>query len=78
MFLIFKGNCNIPNEDDKWNVGSGASMYVNASQEPWNKHYQMFTYITDELHQLVLKSFPVIQDKISIFGHRYIYINNIK
>ncbi|KAF0738922.1 S-formylglutathione hydrolase, partial [Aphis craccivora] len=62
-------NCNIPNEDEKWNVGSGASMYVNAQQEPWNKHYQMFTYITDELYQLVQNTFPVIQDKISISGH---------
>jgi len=62
-------NCNIPNEDEKWNVGSGASMYVNAKQEPWNKHYQMFTYITDELYQLVQNTFPVIQDKISISGH---------
>lgn len=62
-------NCNIPNENEKWNIGSGASMYVNATEEPWNKHYQMFTYITEELHQLVLNSFPVIQDKISIAGH---------
>lgn len=47
-------------------------MYVNATQEPWNKHYQMYTYITEELYQLVQNNFPVIKDKISITGHRLI------
>lgn len=50
-------------------------MYVNATQEPWNKHYQMYTYITEELYQLVQTNFPVIQDKISITGHRLVYSN---
>jgi len=62
-------NCNIPNEDALWNIGAGASMYVNATQEPWKKHYQMYTYITEELYKLVQTNFPVIKDKISITGH---------
>ncbi|XP_025415730.1 S-formylglutathione hydrolase-like isoform X2 [Sipha flava] len=62
-------NCNIPGENDTWNIGTGASMYVNATQEPWNKHYQMYTYITEELFQLIQNNFPVIKDKISITGH---------
>lgn len=45
-------------------------MYVNATQEPWNKHYQMYTYITEELYELIQNHFPVIKDKISITGHR--------
>jgi len=45
-------------------------MYVNATEEPWNKHYQMHTYITEELYKLVQTNFPVIKDKISITGHR--------
>lgn len=45
-------------------------MYVNATLEPWNKHYQMYTYITEELYQLVQNSFPVVKDKTSIIGHR--------
>ncbi|XP_050540340.1 uncharacterized protein LOC126904979 [Daktulosphaira vitifoliae] len=61
--------CNIPNEEEKWNVGSGASMYVNATQEPWNKHYQMYTYITEELYQLILNNFPVLNNCVSITGH---------
>lgn len=48
-------------------------MYVNATKEPWNKHYQMNTYITDELYHLVQNDFPVIKDKISITGHRLFY-----
>lgn len=68
--MTFIGNCNIPTENDNWNVGTGASMYVNATQEPWNKHYQMYTYITEELYKLIQNNFSVIQDKISIMGHR--------
>lgn len=48
-------------------------MYVNATQEPWNKHYQMYTYITEELYQFVQINFPTIQDKISITGHRLFF-----
>lgn len=69
MFSNVLGNC-VASENEVWNIGSGASMYVNASQEPWNKHYQMYTYITEELYKLVQTDFPVIPDKISITGHR--------
>lgn len=70
VYINFAGNCNIPNENLVFNIGTGASMYVNATEEPWNKHYQMYTYITEELYQLVINNFPVIPDKISITGHR--------
>ncbi|XP_050419960.1 S-formylglutathione hydrolase-like [Adelges cooleyi] len=62
-------NCGIPNEEAKWNVGAGASMYVNATQEPWNKHFQMYTYITEELYELVLNNFPVLKEQVAITGH---------
>lgn len=68
----FIGNV-IPNENDSWNVGAGASMYVNATQEPWSKHYHMYTYITEELYDLIQIHFPAIKDKISITGHRLFY-----
>lgn len=59
---------NIPGEDDSWDFGSGAGFYVNATQEPWAKHYRMYDYIADELPKLVQENFP-LNGKESISGH---------
>ncbi|XP_067014423.1 S-formylglutathione hydrolase isoform X2 [Anabrus simplex] len=61
--------CNIPGEDDSWDFGTGAGFYVDATQEPWNKNYRMFSYVTKELPELVKKHFPVLPDCQSIMGH---------
>ena len=47
----------IPGEDDSWDFGSAAGFYVDATAEPWSKHYKMYTYITEELPKLVSVSF---------------------
>ncbi|BAZ43918.1 S-formylglutathione hydrolase [Chondrocystis sp. NIES-4102] len=62
-------NTGIPGEDDTWDLGSGASFYVNATVAPWQKHYQMYSYITQELPTLIAANFPVQAKKQSIFGH---------
>lgn len=31
----------IEGEDDSYDFGSGAGFYVNATKEPWNKHYKV-------------------------------------
>ncbi|MEM8778396.1 MAG: S-formylglutathione hydrolase, partial [Cyanobacteria bacterium P01_G01_bin.49] len=59
----------IPGEDDSWDIGSGAGFYVNAVAEPWNKHYQMYDYVVEELPKLVADLFPIKVDKQGIFGH---------
>lgn len=41
---------------------------MNATQEPWRKHYQMYAYIVDELPGL-LNDLPVNTDRASIMGH---------
>ena len=35
----------IEGEDDSWDFGTGAGFYVDATQSPWNKNYQMYSYI---------------------------------
>ena len=62
-------NTGILGEDDTWDIGSGASFYVDATIEPWQKHYQMYSYITSELPQLIASNFAVIPKKQGIFGH---------
>ena len=48
--------------------GLAAGFYVNATEAPWNTHYQMYDYITRELPALVEAEFPVTSEK-SICGH---------
>merc|ERR1719412_2480065 len=63
---------NIPGEDDGYDFGSGAGFYVDATAEPWSKHYKMYTYITKELPELISGSkglFPVDPVRRSITGH---------
>jgi S-formylglutathione hydrolase len=62
-------NTGIPGEDDTWDLGSGASFYVDATVAPWQEHYQMYSYITQELPALIAANFPVQSEKQSIFGH---------
>lgn len=61
-------NTGIPGEDEDWDIGSGAGFYVDATTEPWRQHYQMYSYVTEELPRLVQSSFPV-SDRASICGH---------
>lgn len=58
----------VPDEDG-WDFAKGAGFYVDATQAPWNEHYNMYSYITDELYKLVLDNFSVDPDRIGIFGH---------
>ena len=58
-----------PGDRDKYDFGVGAGFYVNATQEPWKDGYQMGTYVSKELPDLVLEHFPVDPEKIGVFGH---------
>ena len=60
---------NIPGEDARIDVGTGAGFYVNATEPPWSAHYKMYDYITAELVDLVNASLPVDRARKSISGH---------
>lgn len=55
--------------DGAYDFGLGAGFYVDATQEPFAAHYKMWTYITQELPDLVATHFPVDMDRQSIMGH---------
>jgi len=59
----------IPEEDTDYDLGSGAGFYVDATQSPWQAHYKMYSYVVEELPQLIETEFPVIAGKRGIFGH---------
>lgn len=56
-------------QGDYWDIGQGAGFYMNAIQQPWAEHYQMESYIVDELYAHILQEFPVIENQVGIFGH---------
>jgi len=56
-------------DDEGYDFGKGAGFYINATQEPWAKHFKMESYITSELNDLVKAEFPVNEDQQGIFGH---------
>lgn len=59
---------NLPGEHDSYDFGSGAGFYINARKAPWNKHYQMYDYVTQELPALVGEHFP-LNGREAISGH---------
>jgi S-formylglutathione hydrolase len=52
-----------------YDVGLGAGFYVNATQHPWNQHYQMYDYVVNELPALIHPQFPIDGTRVGIFGH---------
>lgn len=56
-----------PNGD--YDFGLGAGFYLNATQPPWNQHYQMYDYVACELPSLINREFPIDSNKVSISGH---------
>ena len=62
-------NTGIEGEDKDWDFGTGAGFYVDATQEKWRSHYQMYSYVVRELPALIADNFPVQPEKMGIFGH---------
>lgn len=59
----------VPDAAERYDLGKGAGFYVNATQMPWKKNYQMYDYVSQELPALVEKEFAVIPNVKSISGH---------
>ncbi|MGC8521054.1 MAG: S-formylglutathione hydrolase [Steroidobacteraceae bacterium] len=60
---------NLPGESDSWDFGVGAGFYVDATEAPWSKHFRMYTYVTQELRELVTAHFPADPARCGILGH---------
>jgi S-formylglutathione hydrolase len=52
-----------------YDFGLGAGFYVDATQVPFASNYRMWSYVTQELPELVAAHFPVDPERQSIFGH---------
>jgi len=59
----------VADEPERYDLGQGAGFYVNATQVPWQPHYQMFDYVTAELPALVEANLPLLPGVKSVSGH---------
>ena len=56
-------------DDDDYDLGKGAGFYVNATQDPWAPHFQMWEYIAEELPKLITRNFEIDEERQGITGH---------
>ena len=56
-------------DDPAYDFGQGAGFYVDATEAPYADHFNMWSYVTDELPALVREVFPVDPSRQSIMGH---------
>ncbi len=60
----------VPDDPDgAWDFGLAAGFYVDATQEPYARHYKMWSYVTEELPALIAANFPADMGRQSITGH---------
>ena len=51
-----------------YDFGLGAGFYVDATQAPFARNYRMWSYVTEELPELIAEHFPVDPKRQSILG----------
>jgi S-formylglutathione hydrolase len=62
-------NTGIAEADAHWDFGTSAGFYLDASQDPWRRHWRMEHWIVDELLTLLLDCFPARPERIGVLGH---------
>jgi S-formylglutathione hydrolase len=58
---------NAPGEADSWDFGVGAGFYLDATREPWARHWRMESWLLNELIPLVQRETGLT--KTGLFGH---------
>ena len=56
-------------DDAAFDLGQGAGFYVDATEVPWAPNFAMWSYITEELPELVFGNFPLDREAQGITGH---------
>ena len=52
-----------------YDFGLGAGFYVDATKPPFARNYRMWSYVTQELPELIAAEFPADSGRQSILGH---------
>ncbi|MBO6504380.1 MAG: S-formylglutathione hydrolase [Kordiimonadaceae bacterium] len=56
-------------DDEAWDFGQGAGFYLDATEEPWSRNFNMESYVARELPCLVGDHFPADMARQAIIGH---------
>jgi len=59
----------LPGDRASWDFGIAAGFYLDATQEPWSRHYRMYSYVVDELPKVIAANFRADPKRSGIFGH---------
>ncbi len=60
---------NLPGEADAWDFGVAASFYLDATREPWARHWRMESWLIKELLPQVAQHAPLQPGRAGTFGH---------
>lgn len=55
--------------EGSWDFGLGAGFYVNATEAPYQRHYQMYDYVASELPALLAEMAELDTARAGISGH---------
>ncbi|MFQ5624711.1 MAG: S-formylglutathione hydrolase [Paracoccaceae bacterium] len=56
-------------DDEEYDLGQGAGFYVDATEAPWAANFRMWSYITEELPQILFRNFDLDEAAQGITGH---------
>jgi S-formylglutathione hydrolase len=56
-------------DDEAYDFGQGAGFYLDATQEPYDANFRMYSYVARELPELIAADFPADMDRQGITGH---------
>ena len=59
----------IEGESESWDFGVGAGFYLDATRQPWARHWRMESYLMTELLPAITDKLPIDADRLGIFGH---------
>src|SRR5688500_14531737 len=62
-------NSGIAQADADWDFGTAAGFYLDATREPYARHWRMESWLMQELPGVLASRFPVRGDKVGILGH---------
>lgn len=59
----------VPGEEESYDLGTGAGFYLDATQDPWSRHYRMGSYVGAELPGLIGGGMFPAGPAFGIMGH---------
>ncbi len=59
----------VPGQVDSWDFGVAAGFYLDATQQPWAKHWRMESYLMQELLVQIGQHLPINTSRLGITGH---------